>query len=526
MGKPLTKAEVELELASFLEEVRDRPLRFVQLGFPWGNPKYELAKHAGPDGWQVGVLQDIERGLASGAVSASEAIQIAVASGHGVGKSALVSWLILWAISTFVDTKGIVTANTEVQLRTKTWSELAKWHRLFIAKHWFEYSATALASSDARHEKTWRIDAVPWSERNTEAFAGLHNQGKRVLALFDEASSIPDVIWETTEGALTDSETQILWAVFGNPTRNTGRFRECFGRFRHRWLTRQIDSRTAKLTNKEQIARWVADYGEDSDFVRVRVRGVFPRAGSMQFISSAIAEAAARREAAYSRLDPCVMGVDVARFGDDESVIVVRRGRDARSVPWVKLRGVDTMELAARVVDLAREHKPDAIFVDGGGVGGGVVDRLRYLHQPVTEVQFGGKADRGGNFGDDDAFVYADKGAEMWGSMREWLQGGMIPDDPVLLAQLTGREYGYVLRDGRDAIKLETKADMKKRGMDSPDLGDALCLSLAYPVVAHDRGARQLAGDRKPDNVMRDYSPFAEAWRVVEEPDLDNRRYH
>ena len=114
----------------------------------------------------------------------------------------------------------------------------------------------------------------------------MHNQGKRIIALFDEASSIPDVIWETTEGALTDKDTEIIWGVFGNPTRNTGRFRECFagGRFQHRWQPRQVDSRTARLTNKEEIAEWINDYGEDSDFVRVRVKGIFPRAGSMQFV--------------------------------------------------------------------------------------------------------------------------------------------------------------------------------------------------------------------------------------------------
>ena len=152
----------------------------------------------------------------------------------GPGKSVLVAWVILWAITTHPDTRGIVTANTESQLRQKTWAELAKWFRLCLWRHWFDMTATAIYSSDAAHEKTWRVDAAAWQERNVAAFAGLHNQGKRVLAVFDEASAIPDVIWETTEGALTDADTEIIWLVCGNPTRNTGRFRECFGRFRHR----------------------------------------------------------------------------------------------------------------------------------------------------------------------------------------------------------------------------------------------------------------------------------------------------
>ena len=107
---------------------------------------------------------------------------MAVASGHGIGKSALVAWIILWAMSTFTDARGIVTANTEGQLRTKTWPELAKWLALCTNRHWFTYTATSLHSSQPGHDKTWRVDAITWSENNTEAIAGLHNKGKRAFA--------------------------------------------------------------------------------------------------------------------------------------------------------------------------------------------------------------------------------------------------------------------------------------------------------------------------------------------------------
>ena len=193
------------------------------------------------------------------------AILLATSSGHGIGKSSLVSWLILWALSTFPDTRGVVTANTATQLRSKTWAELTKWHNLFVLKHWFSVTATAIFSSDPAHEKTWRVDAIPWSKNNTEAFAGLHNQGKRILVVFDEASAIDDPVWEVTEGALTDTGTEIIWAVFGNPTRNTGRFADCFRKYKHRWKRFQVDSRSARMTNKAQIAQWIEDYGEDSD---------------------------------------------------------------------------------------------------------------------------------------------------------------------------------------------------------------------------------------------------------------------
>lgn len=494
---------VEADLIELIASTSKDPLLFVKRAFPWKEPG-ELAEHEGPDVWQTEILTNIRDGL----LDINKAIQIAVASGHGPGKSALVSWVILWALSTHEDTRGVVTANTETQLRTKTWAELARWHRLFIARHWFSFTATSIYSVDPAHEKTWRIDAIAWSERNTEAFAGLHNQGKRIVVLFDEASAIPDIIWETTEGALTDRETEIIWGCFGNPTRNTGRFRECFGRFRHRWITKQVDSRTARLTNKAQIAQWIKDYGEDSDFVRVRVRGVFPRAGSMQFISSEVAEGAAseEREAAHHISDPRVMGVDVARFGDDQTVICIRIGRDARSIPAIKLRGADTMHVAARIVEEAQRHRVDAIFVDGGGVGGGVVDRLRYLRQPVFEVQFGGKPDRSSST-QEGATVYFNKRAEIWGTMRDWLAGGTIPDDPELIADLTGVEYGYTLKDGKDAIQLERKADMKKRGLASPDNGDALALTFSYPVQHSDHTQALQTGSMH----QYEFDPYARA---------------
>ena len=171
----------------------------------------------------------------------------------------------------------------------------------------------------------------------------------------------------------------------------------------------------------------------------------------MQFIASDMVEAAMTREAVVTLSDPFVMGVDVARFGDDRSVIVLRRGRDARSVSWIKLTGADTMTVAAKVAEIAQQSRPDAIFIDGGGPGGGVVDRLRQLQHRVFDVQFGGKADHS-HIGQDGAIVYANKRAEMWGAMRAWLAGGMIPDDRELMADLTGVEYGYALRNGRDAV--------------------------------------------------------------------------
>jgi hypothetical protein len=484
-------------VAELLADCSMDPLRFVHTAFAWGEG--ELAGHEGPDAWQRDILTAIRDGL----VTPAQAMRIAVTSGHGIGKSALVSWLILWALATREDTRGVVTANTESQLKTKTWAELVKWHRLSVFQPWFVHTSTALYAADPAHEQTWRIDAVPWSKANPAAFAGLHNQGKRLLLVFDEASEIDDMIWEVAEGALTDADTEILWVAFGNPTRNSGRFRECFGRFRHRWVTRRVDSRSARMTNKELLNQWVSDYGEDSDFVRVRVKGDFPRAGSMQLIPSDSIEAATKRDAAGTIFDPLVLAVDVARFGDDQSVIAWRRGRDGRALPWERHRGLDTMQLAARVAVLADQHRPDALFVDETGVGGGVVDRLRQLGHGVIGVQFGGKSD-----GTVNGEQVANKRAEMWCRMREWLKsGGAIPDDHELAADLGCVEYGYTIHN---EILLEKKDDMKKRGLGSPDAGDALALTFAYPVARQVHGQHRFNGRFNGESavVPSDFDPF------------------
>jgi hypothetical protein len=483
------------------------PLAFVLFAFPWREPGTELADSSGPRDWQRELLAELGRRLREGHQLAKLLpILMARASGHGVGKSAIAAWVILWGLSTMPNTRVVVTANTDSQLRTKTWPEVTKWLRLMINRAWFKATATAVFSAEAERERLWRADAIPWSEENTEAFAGLHNKGRRVILIFDEASAIADRIWEVSEGALTDEDTEIIWLAFGNPTRNSGRFRECFGRFRHRWDWGHIDARNVEGTNKAQLEQWVRDYGEDSDFVRVRVRGVFPHAGSMQFISSELVEAAAcaDRVSPYIRDEPLIMGVDVSRFGDDASVIRFRRGRNAREIPPIKLRGADTMELAARIADESARCGVEAIFIDGGGVGGGVVDRCRQIGLNVTEVQFGAKSDRAA-IGQDRAIGFANKRAEIWGAMRDWLPGGAIDNDPELIADLTGVEYGYALRDGRDAIQLERKEDMKRRGLASPDNGDALALTFAYPVLAS-----SVARSRRPGRFYRShYNPYA-----------------
>lgn len=485
VAEPSLEAMLQEDMAGFQHD----PYGWVLYSFPWGEKGTDLANKTGPRDWQTDILIELGEKLEAGEINFYEAIQIAVSSGHGIGKSALVSWIILWAMSTFEDTKGVVTANTETQLKTKTWAEVAKWHRLCIVGHWFHFTATAMFSVDPKHAKTWRIDMVAWSERNTEAFAGLHNEGKRILLIFDEASAIADMIWEVSEGALTDENTEIIWCAFGNPTRNDGRFNSCFTRLRHRWSHRQVDSRTVDGTNKHQIQKWIDDNGEDSDFVRVRVRGLFPRVSDTQIFSSFDVTAAQERELnvpEYAQY-PKVLSVDVARFGNDSTVITLRQG------PKVHFqnqhRGLRNTEVAGKVRDLYGEHRDIVgIPVDAPGVGAGVVDILHGWKLPVVEVQPASTSCPQPEH-------YINLRAWMFDQCALWLPTADLPrGDTDLFNEMTVINYGYnaVMKK-----QIESSESIKDRTGMSPDRIASLVLSfapmdaVARPVMDQIHAARK-----------------------------------
>lgn len=478
------------ELIEALGALTHDPLAFVYFAYPWGEPGTPLENMEGPDEWQIQILKDIGEQLKKGK-DLQTAIQEAVASGHGIGKSALISWLIHFAISTHENTRGVVTANTEGQLRTKTWPELSKWHNMFIAKDLFTYTATAIFCSDKDYEKTWRIDAIPWSKNSPESFAGLHNQGNRILVLFDEASAIDDVIWEVTEGALTDANTEIIWCAFGNPTRNSGRFRECFRKYRKFWNTYQIDSRTVKISNKAKIEEWLEAYGEDSDFFKVRVRGVFPSASDLQFISTEIADKAQKQVYKPGQFEhlPVIIGVDPAWTGSDSLEIVMRQGYYMKSLASIP-KNDDDWRMAQLIAQFEDEYKADAVFIDMG-YGTGIYSIGKQLGRKWRLIEFGGKSNDP---------VYLNMRAYMWGQMKEWLrEGGSIPpNDQALYDDIVGPE-AIIDKNGR--IQLESKKDMKDRGLPSPNKGDALALTFAARVVK-----KSETGNRIVANTS--YNPF------------------
>lgn len=387
--------------------------------------------------------------------------------------TALSAWLILWFMATRPHPQVVVTANTGVQLASKTWRELAKWLQLSIYASTFTWTATRCYHNQA--QSTWFAAAIPWRADRPEAFAGTHEQ--HILLLMDEASSIDDIIWETAEGMMTTAGS--LWVAFGNPTRASGRFKEAFpgGRFAHRWHTFKVDSRQAKMADQAQIAQWITDYGEDSDFVRVRVRGEFPRVAVGQFISEEDIKNAEERSAVVDPLQPTIIGVDVARYGDDRSVILVRQG--GLILECKIYREIDTVRLAGYVcecVDKYRDEQP-TVCIDGVGLGAGVVDVCRARNYRVEEIIAGAKPM--------DPLHFENCRSESWGRMREWLRTRASLDPGAayhqeLRADLLGLEYAF---NDKGQMQLERKQHMKDRGLASPDLGDALALTCAVSVA-------------------------------------------
>lgn len=470
-------AQIDLDIADWVATTYHNPLKFVTGAYPWNEPGL-LQYHEGPDAWQREFLIWLGEQVTARDFDGHTAVppvRSATSSGHGIGKSVLVAMIVDWIMSTRPHAQGTVTANTITQLQTKTWAALQRWTKLCLTGHWFEINADRMYYR--QFKESWFCAPQSSKEENSEAFAGQHAADSTSFYIFDEASAIPNPIWEVAEGGLTDGESMIF--VFGNTTRSTGKFHEAVhGSGRNRWHPTIIDSRTSKFTNKAQIAEWIQDYGEDSDFVRVRVRGLPPAASDLQYIDSARVAAAQKRRVDPLADEPLVCGLDVARGGGDDCVFRFRRGPDAASIPPVRIPGEqarDSMRLVTVAADvLDREYggrKIAMLFVDGTGIGGPIVDRLKQLgHRNVLEVQFGAKAP-------DEKFE--NMRAYMWGQMREWLTRGCIDTSARLESDLTGPGYSHTKRD---TLILEPKDHMKARGVDSPDDGDALALTFAAPV--------------------------------------------
>jgi hypothetical protein len=488
MQSTIYSAEDEQELMARLwaPAIKDNPLAFVMFAFPWGQPGTPLEHFKGPRKWQREVLTHIADHIKANQGQLDfNTLRHAVSSGRGIGKSALVSWITIWMLTTRIGSTTIISANSESQLRSVTWAEITKWLATAINSHWFEVSATRLMPAKWLTElverdlkkgtRYWGVEGRLWSAENPDAYAGVHNFDG-VLVVFDEASGIDDSIWAVTSGFFTENTPNRFWMAFSNPRRNTGYFYEAFNSKREFWTTKVVDARTVEGTDKQVYQQIIDEYGADSSQAHVEVYGQFPSEGDDQFISASLVDEAMKRPKYQDQSAPIVIGVDPARFGADATVIAIRQGRDIIAIQ--RHRGDDTMTVVGHVIEAIEEYKPTLVVIDEGGLGAGIVDRLKEQRYKVKGINFGNKSTN--------PIMYGNKRAEMWGKMKDWLKTASIPLDRFLKTDLISP---MMKPDSKGTIFLESKKDMKARGLASPDAADAICVTFAFPV-AH-REARE-----------------------------------
>lgn len=411
----------------------------------------------------IGVKPELEQAAILNSLVTNN--HVAIKSGHGIGKTAVEAWSILWFMTTRPDCKVPCTAPTGHQLEDILWPEVGNWlNKSPVLKSLFVMTKTKLYM--AGHEESWF--AVPRSCSVPENLQGFH--GREILFVVDEASGVPTEIMEVIEGALTNKGAHLLMA--GNPTQISGTFFDAFNRDRALYKTFTFNAEKSRLVSPDYCARIATKFGRESDVYRVRVLGEFPRGNPDALIRLEEIEPAIDRKVSGGGV--IEIGVDPARYGDDMSVICTRRG--LRCLGFDEFSGINTTrlvgEIARKVKELRKEFEfTDMITVkiDDTGVGGGVTDQLETvageLNVEVIPVNFGSVSD------DDD---YMNKSADLWGNLKKILPEISIPDDPEMIAQLTSRKYGVHI-DGK--VKLEKKEDMKKRGLKSPDKADALALA-------------------------------------------------
>jgi len=395
--------------------------------------------------------------------------RVSIRAGHGVGKTTLIAWIVLWIASTWRRFKIPITANSQDQLRDVVWPEIRKWAQKLPEdlRNGIEIGADRIIRKTADQSSAVARTA---SKDNPEALQGFHDEG--LVFIIEEASGIPDIVFEVGLGSLSTAGAKML--MLGNPTRLSGFFYDSHNRLRDRWQTLRVSSEDVPRA-RGHIEDIIARYGKDSNAYRVRVLGEFPRAEDDTVISLEMCERAIARRGAVARIETIapVWGLDVARFGDDRTALAKRQANELIQ-PVVSWHGMDTMQTAGRVFaewrDTVPEMRPASILVDVIGIGAGVVDRLRELGVPVRGINVGEAASANER--------YMRLRDELWFRGREWLTAGtaIIPKDDALIAELVEAHY-EILSTGK--IVVESKADMKERGVRSPDLADAFLLTFA-----------------------------------------------
>ena len=426
-----------------------------------------------PDAWQRDVLAALARGQT----------RVSIRSGHGVGKSTLLAWAMIWFLLTRFPVKIVVTAPSAPQLFDALWAELRAWLQK-LPEAWLvlldvqsDHVALKMRPDEAF------ISARTSRAENPDSLQGVHS--RHVMLIVDEAAGVPEQVFEAAGGSM--STPGAITILAGNPTRSTGMFWRTHTLESHRWFCQRVSCLDSPRVDPAYGREIAERYGVESNHYRVRVIGEFPLAEGDTLIPAVLVEDAMRRPAEIDDLAPEIWGVDVARFGTDQSCLVKRKGFAVIEPPR-RWSGFDTMQLTGAIVAEAKKTEnspPAAIVVDAIGLGAGVADRLRELRLPAVDVHVAESPSSEGRF--------VRLRDELWQGCRDWLDNRTVslPWDDVLRNDLCAPRYGFS-SDGK--LKIESKDQLRSRGIASPDSGDALCLTFApgaYLAAAY--GASRLS---------------------------------
>lgn len=451
----------------FLQRYRNDPVRFVRevLG-------------AEPDPWQAEFLNAIAAGKR----------RISVRSGHGVGKSTGTSWAAIWHQFTRFPQKTVITAPTSAQLYDALFAEMIGWIRRMPEPLQALVSVKADRIELIAAPTESFISLRTSRQEQPEALQGVHSE--HVMLIADEASGVPEAVFEAASGSMSGHNAVTI--LLGNPTRSSGYFYDTHTRLAGEWFTMRVSCIDSPRVSAEYVREQAIRFGEESNAYRVRVLGEFPLADDDTVIPMHLIESAQYRDVALTPGVRPIWGLDVARFGSDRTALCKRYGNVVpEPIEW--WRGLDTMQTVGRLKAAydaqPLEHRPVEILVDVIGLGAGVVDRARELHLPVRGINVSEAPALGDK--------YVNQRAELWYKAREWLERRdcKLPDDAVLKAELATVRYAFT---SNGKIKIEAKEDIKKRGVPSPDLADALILTFAGDAATAATGTSYTTNWNKP----------------------------
>jgi len=500
--------------------LRDDPYAFVHYAYPWRRPGTSFEHYSAPRKWQLDDFMRLTEHIQEQVFRHENNLPLkmwreARSSGRGPGKSAKFGMAAHWHMSTHIGSTTIVTANTEGQLRSRTFPEFAVWFGAAINAHWFSLETMRIVPEGwlldlvrklpeegglGIDPKYWFVQGQTWSEDNPNAFAGVHNPYGLLLQM-DEAAGIPGEIWNVSEGFFTEQNPYRFWMAASQMRSRQGRFFEIFNdpQMGYGWNLRTLSTRGMEGVDQGIVEDQIKRYGEDSDFVRVEILGLPPRTSEDQFIPWDAVRAAQQNALVYDNGEPLILGVDPAPRG--KTAWRFRQGRNARDCcgsatkgSWL---GQDNVQIAASIDALDMRYQPDAICIDFG-MGTGVIDILKRnprIRHKLHEVKFGASPEnKDGEF--------ATHAAELWGRVRDWLPGAMVEKDGgekgTLSHQLTDRGWKWSGREENKKI-LETKEDMQSRGVKSPDDADALACTFEVNIGRRDQ--RRVQGPRRVEGT-------------------------